>query len=625
MSENRGVWIVFAVVLLLGMGLFFLGFSLTGNVIINSKEYVAEIAINSCEDLQNIRSTLGINNYYYLNQSINCSGVDNFIPIGNSINSFNATFDGKGHSISNVTFSDSDLYLAGIFGFVTNANIFNLSLQNINISGTQSVGGLCGNTASSNFSNVDLVNVTINGTEFVGGLIGYSSLSFFSNVSIINMSILGEKNVGGVVGYFSINPTEIKNIEIYSSKINCTSSVCSNIGGLIGNMQTNNNGITILSSSIFNGNISVNSGEYIGGLIGYSQGNLNREILIKNSSSSINLIGTSNYTGGLIGYGVYSIITSSYSIGSINGNGNVGGLVGRLNNSVLNNSFSNSTIYASGIYSGGLVGLSNGNINSSYYNGTLNGTNYVGGVVGYNLGIIENIYSETIINGTNYVGGVVGYNNGSLINSYSSVVSVINGTDYVGGVVGYNNNTVKNVIYLGNISGNLENSAHVIGYSNVNYESPNSKISNFMFYNRTGSTIVGVHTPSGVDTSGLITGDNNESNFYNYTFSSIATIFSDDNVWVKIFEYERLPVFRWQYQCKVNSDCSGYYNGTGGRDYLPSCYNLKCIDAKPAINVSSETPKNNVILLKTDNEIQLNFTINSLKFFSFNLTLDDKL
>jgi len=180
---------------------------------------------------------------------------------------------------------------------------------------------------------------------------------------------------------------------------------------------------------------------------------------------AVNVNGTDNCVGGLVGYNDKGSITNCYCTGSVSGNGEVGGLVGRNEGSI-------ATSYSTGTVTGnrevgGLVG-SNGRYSkggivvNSYSTGTVNGRENVGGLVGRNFGSITNCYSTGSVSGTGrIVGGLVGSNWGSITTSYST--GTVSGNSYVGGLVGsvfggsitmsYSTGIVSGETYVGGLVG----------------------------------------------------------------------------------------------------------------------------------------------------------------------------
>jgi hypothetical protein len=136
---------------------------------------------------------------------------------------------------------------------------------------------------------------------------------------------------------------------------------------------------------------------------------------------AVNVIGSDDLVGGLVGYNDGSI-GGCYATGIVNGEASTGGLVGRNRGSIVS-SHSAVTVRAVS-YVGGLVGENSGSITTSYSTGAVNasGADYgargVGGLAGTNdpNGQIVNCYSS--VSGAR--GGLVGQNLGSIATSYSS-------------------------------------------------------------------------------------------------------------------------------------------------------------------------------------------------------------
>lgn len=87
--------------------------------------------ISTVDQLKEFRDAVNSGNQYTgktvkLTADLDLSGESNWTPIGNLVaypgQSFNGTFDGDGHSISNVTVNDNtpNYAVAGLFGSVVN-------------------------------------------------------------------------------------------------------------------------------------------------------------------------------------------------------------------------------------------------------------------------------------------------------------------------------------------------------------------------------------------------------------------------------------------------------------------------------------------------------------------------
>jgi len=94
-------------------------------------------------------------------------------------------------------------------------------------------------------------------------------------------------------------------------------------------------------------------------------------------------------------------------------------------------------VNGTGDYVGGLVGTNyEGSIISCYSTGKVSGDKRVGGLVGLNIGSMTACYSTCEVVGGSYVGGLVGRNTGSIATSYST--GTVTGNEDIGGLVGDN-------------------------------------------------------------------------------------------------------------------------------------------------------------------------------------------
>ena len=223
---------------------------------------------------------------------------------------FRATFNGNGHTISNL-YINPTTQAAGLFGGADRSVIREIGLVNADVTGVHGVGGLVG--------------------------INYGTISD----SYVTGSVSGYRRVGGLVGE---NGGTISDSYATGSVSAPTSDDSEYVGGLVGF-----NGGTI-SDSYATGSVSVSAlrfSQSVGGLAGLNQGT----IIASYATGSV----TRGFfhVGGLVGNNSDTII-ASYATGSVSGESNVGGLVG-------NNSDTIIASYATGSVSGesnvgGLVG-----------------------------------------------------------------------------------------------------------------------------------------------------------------------------------------------------------------------------------------------------------------------------
>jgi hypothetical protein len=236
------------------------------------------------------------NKNYVLGANINASatsgwnGGAGFLPIGDSTTPYTGTFNGLGHTISNLTINRPTTDHVGLFGYIGNtAEIRNVGLTNVTITGNSNVGGLTGYNNGGSISN-SYVTGTVSGKDYVGGLVGYNFSGSISQTYVTG-TVSGDNTVGGLVGY-----------------------------------NWNNGSI---SQSYATGAVGGNYN--VGGLAGQ-----NFQSVISQSYASGTVIGTGS-VGGLVGVNESGTITQAYATGAVTGNSYVGGLAG----------FSNGTISAS--------------------------------------------------------------------------------------------------------------------------------------------------------------------------------------------------------------------------------------------------------------------------------------
>ena len=290
--------------------------------------------------------------YYILTNDIELPGAAGpWRPIGNYhrdglAGAFRGTIDGGGHDIDNLVI-DSDESYVGLFSYLQNAKILNLTLRNVRIRGANFTGALAGMAAGSYIENVH-VEGSVTGRMRTGGLIGQTLRGEREHNEIHRSSMTG-----------SVTGTE----------------VMGELGGLVGM----NWGIIEKSFT----RAAVEGQGPTGGLVGYNQGNIDMSY----AQEDVLAYG---FTGGLVGVNdTNASIYNSYASGAVSGRNAVGGLVG-FNAGTILTSYSrgavtlhteggsprppNNRLSAFGLGTnfgngtGGLVGFSGGGwINDSFY------------------------------------------------------------------------------------------------------------------------------------------------------------------------------------------------------------------------------------------------------------------
>lgn len=191
------------------------------------------------------------------NMKSGSSEYSGFIPIGTSGIPFSGSFDGAGFEIDSLYINDTSKSYVGLFGSVgSSANIENIGLTNVDITGANYVGGLVGSLASGTMLTKSFTTGTVEGTDKVGGLVG--QLQGTITISYSEVDVTGTESVGGLVGESIFSPV-ITNTYA-SGEVDGTDK----IGAFIGNVV---NG-TISNSYSFGRVGSVASGKLKGGFEG---------------------------------------------------------------------------------------------------------------------------------------------------------------------------------------------------------------------------------------------------------------------------------------------------------------------------------------------------------------------
>lgn len=230
------------------------------------------------------------NKYYQLTADIDLS-AHYWYPIGKENYSFNGTFDGQYHTISNMTIDNTvtgmGVKYLGLFGYIGEYNltvtIKNLFMNNAMI--TDSSATYTSFLVGHNGDKLYLNNISIDNSELVyassttvsttgtyfGGLVGYSNnLLSIDNANIYKTNIRSNKEMtGGCIGYCNnTGSLTITNVNSIIDEL-MTSNTVAKLGGLVGEVEIKTGSyITIQYISVYIKD-SAGSGSYYGGLIGY--------------------------------------------------------------------------------------------------------------------------------------------------------------------------------------------------------------------------------------------------------------------------------------------------------------------------------------------------------------------
>lgn len=217
---------------------------------------------------------------------------------------FSGSFDGNGHTISNLTIKRnlrSGMSYVGLFGYCHRAMITNLTLDNVSYA---VVSGADKNDIGA----------------YVGGVVGYGNLTNISNVRVsgeFNMSLCASNpsRIGGIAGGLDVYDSEtayiayVKNcvseVKVVAKKFDDgdASSLDSSVnGGIIGATSTASNGALAVLNCVTTANATVEGGEWVGGIVGYASCT---RMSIINCANYARVKATNkdvSYAGGIIGY-----------------------------------------------------------------------------------------------------------------------------------------------------------------------------------------------------------------------------------------------------------------------------------------------------------------------------------
>ena len=296
-----------------------------------------------------------------------------FIPIGNETNSFQGIFDGNNKTITGLYINQTTSKNSGLFGYVYNAEIKDLTMQNCKVSSitlytnqTSSLTKLFGYVDNTEIKNLKMQSykyVTIPSYN-VGNFVGNANNAIISNCNTKETEVsISAGGVGGIVGI--TRETTIINCH---NKGNVNGD---NAGGIVGVSASNSNLIitncsntgNVTDSTASHGDIGIAIRTNLGGIVGIGNG----IVTIINSYNSGNVGHGMLSCGGIIGYinDEMAIITiiNCYNTAELDGGGlrtsGAGGIVGcayKAKTVILNNCYNSGLI--EGLVIGGIVGSS---------------------------------------------------------------------------------------------------------------------------------------------------------------------------------------------------------------------------------------------------------------------------
>ena len=311
--------------------------------------------IATAEQMDRIRDDL--TGHYILIDDIDLSGYENWMPIGtfqprsdapedaevpHPDYAFTGTFDGAGHTISNLTISCEAPMGAGLFGCASGtesnaASIGHFTLKDVNVSGFYLVGGAVG----LQFMNCPVSDIhlegdnKLTGMQGIGGIVG-TGFDLISDCSA-TADVIVSGDDGACAGLIAGGTTmsSIKNCQVTGGSITAEGNAAWGFGALCGAPW----GAAEITDCKVSGTVITVNGEnnrLVGGLVGFG-GTYDPEAPAQITGCTvedvtITVSETTDSVGGLIGAGkemmegsdqMSSFIISDCAVsGSISGGGN---------------------------------------------------------------------------------------------------------------------------------------------------------------------------------------------------------------------------------------------------------------------------------------------------------------
>ena len=155
-----------------------------------------------------------------------------WVPIGDSNNKYQGTFDGNNKTITNLYINASQYYM-GLFGCTYEGTIKNLTFEYANVTNTNNYAGVLVGKAygGSTLQNIKISNTCqIKGGQYTGGIAGYLVGNAYNCVNYA--TVQGIQYIGGLCGHYSRSRTG-NSMTACANYGNVTASSL-DVGGLVG-------------------------------------------------------------------------------------------------------------------------------------------------------------------------------------------------------------------------------------------------------------------------------------------------------------------------------------------------------------------------------------------------------
>ena len=213
--------------------------------------------ISNLADWRIATSTIGSTAKYYILTSDIDFNNEYMYALGTATNNFNGILNGNLKTLSNVSITAKSN--AGIFGVFT-GNVTNLKLNNITVVTTNEKAGALAGSSTGTFNGIIARNINVTGTQWIGGLVGDAgSGSTIRNADVKGTVLATSSNAGGITGSNSGVEREL----VFKGTVTGTNMV----GGITGSSGWNSFGVvydsTVTATDTTSSQINIGKGNGI--------------------------------------------------------------------------------------------------------------------------------------------------------------------------------------------------------------------------------------------------------------------------------------------------------------------------------------------------------------------------
>ena len=452
--------------------------------------------ISNADELVYFAKTVNVDRETYAGKTVKLTAdIDlagkKWVPIGNLVGyptvTFSGTFDGQGHTISNMNVVDNTVNhaVAGFFGSTGGAKIQDVIFKDAVVKSTHYAGVVVAYEGANNSltrvnnvvvdgavitSSAELINGAWDNGDKVGGIVGYATSIAVDNCTVENSTITGYRDLGGIGGCLdgtyqsSVTNCTVNNVTIAVDNThnykNFTSISQHNVNDFIGR---NLNNVTARDNTATNCEV----GRTVYGLAIIPNGR-NSKIIVNSKEGLLNLTklfndwttlftdGNGNeystyYNGAGADYYYSSNWTISLKADIDLNNATIAPVVlnfptstGPVKFEGNNKKISNANIVtdantenAAGLFDARNVVMKNLKLDGIHVTGSNKGNSTAGVLSGSTNCDVTNItITNSSVTGGKYTGGVVGYGYNSVTNCSLTNVTVKGGYK-LGGLIGY--------------------------------------------------------------------------------------------------------------------------------------------------------------------------------------------